>query len=294
MKPTTIRQFFAQFPDDETCLAHLFSVRFGQGHACPKCKREAKWYPIKAEKAFSCQWCGHHIHPMAGTIFAKSRTPLQLWFYATFLFTTTRHGVSGKELQRQLGVTYKTAWRMGQMIRKHMAEIDGEHPLGGEGQVVEIDETMVGGVSRGGKRGRGAPNKTIVFGMMERGGDVMTKVIPNVRRATLHPIIEANVVKGSDIETDELKSYSGLAAKGYDHATVNHSAGEYVSEDGVTVNSIENFWRHLKCSIKGTHISVSPKYLERYAKEFEFRFNRRMRPETMLSELLSRFPELDD
>ncbi len=289
MKPTTIRQFFAQFPDDETCLAHLFSVRFGQGHTCPKCKRAAKWYPIKAEKAFSCQWCGHHIHPMVGTIFQKSRTPLQLWFYAVFLFTTTKHGVSGKELQRQLGVTYKTAWRMGQMIRKHMAEIDGEHPLGGEGQVVEIDETMVGGVSKGGKRGRGAPNKTIVFGMMERGGDVMTKVIPNVRAKTMIPIIEANVVKGSDIETDELKSYSGLVAKGYGHATVNHSAGEYVSADGVTVNGMENFWRHLKCSIKGTHISVSPKYLDRYAKEFEYRFNRRKRQASMLPELLSSF-----
>ncbi len=108
-----------------------------------------------------------------------------------FLFTTTRHGVSGKELQRQLSVTYKTAWRMGQMIRRHMAEIDGDHPLGGKDQIVEIEETMVGGVSKGGKRGRGAPGKTVVFGMMER-GDVMTKVIPNVRRATLHPIIEAN------------------------------------------------------------------------------------------------------
>jgi transposase-like protein len=292
MKPTTVRQFFAQFPDDETCLAHLFDVRFGQGHECPKCERSAKWYPLASEKAFSCQWCGHHIHPMVDTLFEKSRTSLQTWFYVIHMFTTTRHGVSGKEIQRQTGVTYKTAWRMGQMIRQHMAEVDGDAPLGGEGEIVEIDETMVGG-QRKGKRGRGAEGKTVVLGMMERDGDVMTKVVPNVRRSTLHPIIEANVAKGSDIETDELKSYAGLAAKGYDHATVNHSAGEYVSEDGTTVNSIENFWRHLKCSIRGTHTSVSPKYLERYAKEFEYRFNRRTRPASMLSELLSSFAKPD-
>lgn len=114
----TVQQFFKLYKDDEACLVHLFNVRFGQGHECPKCERAAKWYRIKAERAFSCQWCGHHLHPTVGTPFEKSRTSLQLWFYAIYLFTTTRHGVSGKELQRQLGVTYKTAWRMGHEIRK--------------------------------------------------------------------------------------------------------------------------------------------------------------------------------
>ncbi len=292
MKPTTVRDFFKQFPDDDACLLHLFNVRFGQGHECPKCKRAAKWYRLESELAFSCQWCGHHVHPMVGSIFEKSRTSLQLWFYAVFLFTTTRHGVSGKELQRQLGVTYKTAWRMAAKIREHMAAVDGEKPIGGEGKTVEIDETMVGG-KRKGKRGRGAAGKTVVLGMMERDGDVVTKVVPNVKRATLEPIIAENVKPETEIHTDELKSYNELDKQGYDHKTVNHSTGEYATPDGVTVNSMENFWRHLKCSIKGTHISVSPKYLERYAKEFEYRFNRRMRPETMMTELLTRFPELD-
>jgi transposase-like protein len=291
-KPTTVRQFFNQFPDDDTCLQHLFDVRFGQGYKCPKCEREAKWYPIKAERAFSCQWCGHHIHPTVSTLFEKSRTPLQLWFYAIFLFTNTRHGVSAKELQRQLGVTYKCAHRMGHMIRQHMAEIDGEDQLGGDGKHVEVDETMVGGVRKG-KRGRAAEGKTIVFGMLERDGEVMVKVIPNVKRATLHPIIEANVAKETSIHADELASYNGLDKKGYYPKRVNHSAGEYVGFDGATVNSIENFWRHLKCSIKGTHTSVSPKYLEAYAKEFEYRFNRRMTADEMLSELLSTFERPD-
>jgi len=292
-KPTTIREFFKKFPDDEACLNHLFEVRFGQGYKCPKCEREAKWYPIKAERAFSCQWCGHHIHPTVGTLFEKSRTPLQLWFYAIFLFTTTRHGVSGKELQRQLGVTYKTAWRMGQMIRQHMAEIDGEDPLGGNGKHVEVDETMVGG-KRKGKRGRGAAGKTVVFGMLERDGEVMVKVVPNVRRATLQPLIVKNVTPETSVHSDEHAGYDGLEKKGYYPKRVNHSAGEYVGFDGASVNALENFWRHLKCSIKGTHIHVSPKYLERYAKEFEYRFNRRNRAQTMLSELLSTFETPDD
>ena len=148
-KPQTIRQFFKQFPDDEACLAHLFEVRFGQGYACPKCERPSNWYRIKAERAYSCQWCGHHLHPTVGTPFALTRTPLQLWFYAIFLFTTTRNGVAAKELERQLGVTYKTAWRMADEIRKHIANVDGDALLGGPGVIVDIDETAVGGNAKG-------------------------------------------------------------------------------------------------------------------------------------------------
>jgi transposase len=293
MKQTNVRQFFQKFPDDEACLAHLFKVRFGQGHECPKCQRAAKWYRIKAEQAFTCQWCGHHIHPMVGSIFEKSRTPLQLWFYAIFLFTTTRHGVSAKELQRQLGVTYKTAYRMGKLIREHMAAIDGETPLGGEGKVVEVDETYVGGHKKG-ARGRSTQNKTIVFGMIERGGEVMVRVVPDAKKRTLQPIIAENVLPGTEVHTDTFRGYDNLEDQGFDVKRVNKDrTGSYVGPKGETVNAIENFWRHLKCSIQGTHTSVSGKYLERYAKEFEYRFNRRMRPETMMGELLSRFPSLD-
>lgn len=289
MKQTNVRQFFKQFPSDEACLEHLFNVRFGQGHACPKCEREAKWYRLASEQAYSCQWCGHHIHPMVGSIFEKSRTPLQLWFYAIFLFTTSKHGVSGKELERQLGVTYKTAWRMAKLIREHMAEVDGEAPLGGEGQVVEVDETFVGGKTTGMDwRDR----KAVVMGMMERGGDVMLKVVPDQTRGSLLPQIAANVVEGTEVHTDELKSYRGALMAPYTHKTVNHSKDEYVGPNGETTNSIENFFGHLKRSLRGTHNNVSAKYLETYVKEFEYRFNRRTTPEVMLGELLSRFPEL--
>lgn len=293
MKPTNVRQFFKKFPDDESCLKHLFDVRYGQGHSCPKCEREARWYPIKAEKAFSCQWCGNHIHPMAGTIFEKSRTPLQLWFYAMFLFTTSKHGVSAKELQRQLGVTYKTAWRMGHLIRQHMAEVDGEAPLGGYGKVVEVDETFVGGKAKG--KGQGYKgDKSILMGMVERDGDVMFKVVPNQRATTLTRQIRKNVVKGSEVHTDELQSYNKFASpQDYLHRTVNHGAGEYATVDGVSTNLIESAFGHFKRSVRGTHNNISRKYLERYAKEFEYRFNRRDRQAAMLPELLSKFPNED-
>lgn len=291
MKQTNVRQFFQQFPTDEACLEHLFNVRFGQGHECPKCERSAKWYRLKSEQAFSCQWCGHHIHPMVGSIFEKSRTPLQLWFYAIFLFTTSKHGVSGKELQRQLGVTYKTAWRMAALIREHMAAVDGEDPIGGEGKVVEVDETFVGGKTTGMDWRK---RKTVVMGMIERDGDAMLKVVPDQSRWSLIPQITENVKDGSEVHTDELRAYQkAIPVDRYTHKTVNHSEGEYAKPDGTSTNQIESFFNHLKKSIAGTHTSVSPKHLQRYVKEFEYRFNRRMRPEAMLSELLSRFPELD-
>ena len=134
-----------------------------------------------------------------------------------------------------------------------MADTDGEWPLGGPGGGdIEADETYIGGKKSGGKRGRGAPGKTVVFGMLERDGDIMMKVVPNVRKKTLQPIIEANVESGSTIHTDELKSYGGLSKAGYDHETVNHGAGEYV--DG---ECHVNGRLRLKLSIRGTHVHVS-------------------------------------
>jgi transposase-like protein len=291
-KPLTIRAFFKQFPDDETCLAHLFETRFGQGHVCPSCERPANWYRIKAERAYSCQWCGHHLHPTVGTPFEQTRTPLQLWFYAIHLFTTTRNGVAAKELQRQLGVTYKTAWRMADQIRKHMANIDGEAPIGGIGKEVEIDETIIGGHHPGSGAGRHLENKSVVLGMVERGGDVVTRVVPDVKRSTLFPTIKETVAEGTTIHTDALHSYKALKDHGYSHAFVNHNRGEYVRGD-CHVQTVEGFWAQLKRAINGTHIHVSGKHLWKYAKEAEFRFNRRHNPEGMFPALISTFPPLN-
>jgi transposase len=283
-KALTTAQFFRQFPDDETCLTHLFNVRFGDDFACPSCERATRWYRIKAERAYSCQFCGHHLHPTVGTPFARTRTPLQLWFYAIHLFTTTRHGVSGKELERQLGVTYKTAWRMADEIRKHMATVDGDNMLGGAGTAVEVDET-------GGGRGNYRVNKTMLIGMVERGGDVVTAVVANNRKSSLLPVVKANVRPATAVHTDQNHSYRALPGMGYSHDAVNHNQNEWARGD-CHVQTIEGFWRHLKASINGTHIWVSGKHLAKYAKEFEFRFNRRQCPETMLPALLSTFRPL--
>lgn len=259
-------------------------TRYGMMHVCRKCEREAKFYRVSSQRAYACQWCGNHLYPCVGTPFEASRTPLQLWFYAIYLFSTSRHGVPAKELQRQLGVTYKAAWRMGHEIRKHMAFVDGDAPLSGD---VEVDETMVGG-KRPGKRGRGAAGKTVVFGMIQRDGDVMAKVVPDVKRRTLHPIIEANVEKGSTIHSDELRSYETLDKKGYKHETVNHGLKQYV-RDVCHTNTIESFWSRLKQSIHGTHIHTSKKHLGKYVGEFEYRFNCRKNAEKMFSELVSTY-----
>lgn len=180
------------------------------------------------------------------------------------------HGVPAKELQRQLGVTYKTAWRMGHEIRKYMAKIDGDDGLSGH---VEIDESYVGG-KRPGKRGRGAAGKTVVLGMVERDGDIMTKVVLDTTRKTIHPLVEMNVQTGAVLSTDEFGAYIGLSKKGYTHNTVNHSEEEWARGD-THVNTVEGFWSHFKNSVRGTHKSISGKHTTKYLGEFEFRFNLR-------------------
>lgn len=284
MKNLTIKEFFEKYPNDDACLDHIMTVRYGKANHCTKCDKNTKYSRVSSQRAYACQWCGHHLYPCVGTPFERSRTPLQLWFYAIYLFTTTRSGVSAKELQRQLGVTYKTAWRMAKEIRKHMGYVDGDEQLSG---VVEIDDTYIGGKKQG-KRGRGAEGKTIVMGMVQRDGEVMAKVVPNIKQKTLHTIIENNVVSGSQIHTDELRSYQGLNKKGYKHDTVNHGFKEYVNGD-CHVNAVENFWARLKLSIKGTHIHVSKKHLQKYVREFEYRFNSRKNPFLMFDELISTY-----
>ena len=230
-------EFQRQFPDDEACLHRIMVERYGGTELdCPKCGEHGKFYRMTRERAYVCQHCKHQLHPTVGTPMERSRTPLHKWFYAMFLFTNSRHGVPAKELQRQLDVTYKTAWRMAHEIRKFMAEVDGETPLGG---TVEADETYVGG-HRPGKPGRGAANKTVVFGMLERGGDVMAQVVPNVSKRTLWPIITENIEPGSTVHTDEFGTHRGLDRAGYRHETVSHKLGEYVNGDS-HVNGLEGF-----------------------------------------------------
>ncbi len=283
-KAPTVQDFFNKFSTDEACLEHLMMLRFGNPMYCPKCGAEGQFAKLKKLPAYACPSCGHHIHPMVGTPFERSHTPLQKWFYAMYLFTTSRHGVPAKELQRQLGVTYKTAWRMGHEIRKYMGKIDGIPPMTGH---VEVDETYVGGrrAKIKGFTGRGAKGKTVVFGILERDGELYTEVVPDASRRSLIPPIVENVPKGTRVSSDEWLPYRVLPALGYRHETVNHRAKEYARGD-VHVNSLESFWSILKRSIRGTHVHVSRKHLPKYLGEFEFRYNLRHAPETMFSKLL--------
>ncbi len=283
-KAPSVQDFFRQFPDDDACVDHLMQLRHGNPRDCPKCGKNGKFHKLRKEPAYACQWCGHRIYPMVGTPFEHSRTSLQKWFYAMYLFTTSRHGVPAKELQRQLSVTYKTAWRMGHQIRKLMTEVDGDPPLTDH---VEIDETYIGGRKPKikGFTGRGAKGKTVVMGILERDGEVFTKVVPSAGRKSLIPPIIERLKVGTRISTDEWGPYRILKRLGYDHETVNHSADEWVR--GTThVNSIEGFWSLLKRSIRGTHVHVSRKHLPKYLGEFEFRYNMRKVPEVMFARLL--------
>lgn len=285
----SVRDFFARFPDDEACLQHVMDVRFGMKHPCRKCLNLATFHRLTERRAFSCSYCGDHVYPTAGTVFEDTRTPLQSWFFAIFLFVTTRHGVSGKELQRQLGVTYKTAWRMGMKIRELIASVSDFDMLQGH---VEMDETYIGG-HRPGKRGRGAEGKTIVMGMKERGGDMRAVVIPNVRKATLRDVTLRNVEAGSVVSTDELMSYGLLEGDGYVHGTVTHSEGDwshydYRTRETHSTNSVESFWNLFKASVRSTHIHVSAKYMDRYLAEFTFRSNHREMINGMFDLIVSR------
>lgn len=273
----SVREFFARFPDDDACLAHIMEVRHGLRHVCQTCGVEATFHKLTERRAYCCAQCGAHLYPCVSTIFEDSRTPLQIWFYAIYLFVTTRHGVSGKELQRTLGVTYKTGWRIGQQVRKLMAAADGFEMMQGH---VEADEAYVGGRRSGGKRGRGAPGKTIVMGLAERGGQMAAEVIPNVKTDTLKDVVNRNIEKGSVVSTDELMSYGLLTGDGYQHGQVKHGAKDYAHYDWrigetIHVNTVESFWRLFKKSVASTHIHVSAKYMDRYLREFTFRSNHR-------------------
>jgi transposase len=284
----TVGEFFARFPDDDACLSHIMEVRYGLRHVCQACGVEGTFHKLVGRRAFSCSSCGDHVYPGAGTIFQDSRTPLRVWFYAIYLFVTTRHGVSGKELERTLGVTYKTAWRMGQQIRTLMAKADGFEVLKGH---VELDEAYIGGY-RPGPHGRGADGKTIVMGLKERGGRMATETIPNVKSATLREVVLRNVEKGSAVSTDELVSYNLLTREGYDHRRVNHSHKKWTTynyrrNEYHHTNSVESFWNLFKNSVRSTHIHVSPKYMDRYLKEFTFRSNHRGMANAMFDLLIA-------
>jgi transposase-like protein len=286
-KTSHIRAFQKRFPDEDTCLDHLMRVRYGERLTCFKCQKDARYYRVKKRRSYECEHCGYQVYPTAGTPFDKTRTSLRDWFFVMFLFCSTRNGVAAKEVQRQLGVTYKTAWRMCNLIRKYMGYVDGDEPIGGLGRVVECDETFIGGKDKAGK-----DDKAIVFGAIERDGDVVTRHVLARTKDHIIPHIVDFVKDGSRIHTDEASAFRLLTEKyGYEHETVDHSAKEYVRGD-VHTNTIEAFWAAVKRGIRGTYVWVSKKHLQTYLREFEYRHNLRQYPHLMFELLLQAFPKV--
>ena len=265
-------------------------VRFGGTKInCPSCGSVGvQFHKLAERRVYACPECRFQIAPTANTILHDTRTPLVSWFYAMYLFCTTRHGVSGKELQRQLGVTYKTAYRIGMQIRKLAEQTEGfSDMLSGH---VEIDEAYFTGRTEGTGQWRRSEKTTTVMAIVERGGRMVARVVPNVRTASLRPIVLENVVPGSTVSTDELRSYGLLTKDGYRHGRVNHAKGEYSRYVCKSVtfhtNTVEGFWRLFEASVRSTHVHVSAKHMQRYLNEFAFRVNNRERVNGMFDLLV--------
>src|SRR5437588_160401 len=289
-------EFMREFPDDDACLNFLWRNRYSDDgiHAqCPKCKteREFKRYEHSQQRqAWTCQACGKHLAPTAGTIFHKSSTSLHLWFYAMYLMASTRCGISAKQLERELGVTYKTAYRIAQKIRHELMAEDVEAFDGSE--PIEMDEAYIGGRRRGRKgsvEGRPGVDSHYqpVFGMVQRGGKVVAVTVENAQRASVMPHIIERVMPASTVYTDEYRTYDFLGKAGYHHERIAHTEKIYVSGD-VHTNTIEGFWSLVKRGIGGVYHSVSKKHLQDYLSEYAWRYNRRHDSESLFETLLLR------
>lgn len=280
--PRTLQEAIIHFADPENCLRYMVAHRWPSGVFCPTCgRKDVTW--LASQRKWQCKsaHAKRQFSAKVGTIFEDSPLSLEKWLPAVWLIATAKNGVSSCEIARSLGVTQKTAWFMLHRIRKAMA--DGSFvKLGGNGGEVEADETFIGGKARNMHKsvherritgmGQSFRDKTIVMGILERGGNVRTEIIPDRQKHTLQPIVWRHVEPESALYTDEMGGYKGLDAF-YTHQIIDHAV-RYV--DGrIHVNGLENFWSLLKRSLGGTYVSVEPFHLFRYLDEQVFRFNYR-------------------
>lgn len=281
----TVKDFQRRFPTEESCLEFIKSQRWPEGIFCENCGKVTGHSFTESRKCYTCHHCGLHVHPTADTIFHKSSTPLTTWFYVAYLMAQTRGGISAKQIERETGVTYKTAWRMCKQIRQALEE--GGSMFGGSDKPVEVDESYFGPKSEEGKRGRGSERKVPVIGIVERGGRIHTEVIPDAKKATLQPVIEETVQPGTTVNTDEWQGYNGLERAGYSHRVINHSDEVFVMGDTHT-QTIDGFWGNFKNGVKGVHHHISNKYLHLYLAEHGFRYSHRKDVKPMFLSFLGR------
>jgi transposase len=265
-----LREFKAEFPDDDACLAFLFAARH-----TPECSCGGRYARLSGRKQFQCSKCRFQIAPMTGTIFEKSSSPLTLWFHAMFIFSNAKSGISAKEMERQLNVTYKTAWRMLHLIRKSLKQ--SEKQLKG---VVEADESYHGGKGDGGvyneNQSKVMAKKMKVVMAIQRDGDTKAQVIPRASRSILQQFIRRNVQEGASLFTDGSRQYP---EQGFDRGFVEHGRKQWTKErpngQVVHINTVEAFTAHVKRSIKGTHKVVSKQYFQEYLNAFVWLRNNR-------------------
>lgn len=284
------------FPDEESCIRYFEKMRWGDKVVSPY-DATSKVYKCSNGR-YKCKNTGRYFDVKTGTAFANTKLPLRAWFYAMMLFLSHKRGVSSCQLARDLGITQKTAWNMLHKIRQYMTK-ENNHILSGE---VEIDETFVGGKNKNRHKdkkvekcqGRSFKDKVPVFGILERNGKVIAKVVSNTQAKTLVPIVRKNVEAGSVVYTDGWE-YTGLIGR-YKQMSVDHEkhfygttyATEYGEIITISTNGIENVWSHFKRMIIGIYYHVSKEYMQRYVDEYIFRFNTRNYSDSQRFNLLLR------
>jgi transposase-like protein len=263
------------FGTEEKCREVLEELRWPKGLCCTRCGG-VKISRVEKRNQYDCDDCRYQFSVTSGTIFHDTHLPLQKWFVAIYLTVESKKGMSANQMKRVLGVSYKTAWYLCHRIRTAMTEANPRKLKG----TVEVDETYVGGEAKGYGRGKGKYliNKSIVAGIVERGGDVRLSKIKHADKKTLHAFIKGYThPKTKLIVTDEWMPYKGIADHDTKHAVINHRQKEYVRGD-IHTNTIENVWSLLKRSVAGSYHKISDKHIDRYLDELEWRFNNRENP----------------
>jgi transposase-like protein len=267
------------FNNEEAARRHFEALRWPDGPVCPHCGVIGNATELKGKSTragvYKCKDCRKPFTATIGTLYERSHIPLHKWLLATHLLCASKKGMSAHQLWRQLGFgSYRTAWFMAHRIREGMREAHLSEPMGGAGKFVEADETYVGGRAKN-RAYKEPPPKEAVMSLVERGGKVRSRHVPEVTASTLRPIIVDAIAKETHFRTDESPVYYKIGEGFASHLTVNHSISEYVRGDAYT-NTVEGYFSILKRGIYGVYHHVSAEHLKRYLGEFDFRYNYRI------------------